>query len=129
MLSPESVGLSAERLARIAPVMQGFVRDNRLPGILTLIQRRGQIVHQGSFGLMNIEAGTPMRDDALFRLFSMTKPVVSVALMMLYEEGRFGLNDPISRFIPAFKNTKVYVGLQRVWLVRRRQDLLLDRPG
>ncbi len=125
VISPESVGMSSERLARIAPVMNDFVRDNQLPGILTLIQRRGQIVHRGSFGLMDIEAGKPMRDDALFRLYSMTKPVVSVALMLLYEEGRFGLSDPISRFIPAFKDTKVYAGSPRggMKLVEQEQPI------
>jgi CubicO group peptidase (beta-lactamase class C family) len=108
--TPESVGMDSRRLERITPIMQAFVKDNQLPGIMTLVQRRGQVVHFGQFGMMDIEAGKPMQEDALFRVFSMTKPIISVALMMLYEEGRFSLQDPVAKFIPAFKNTKVYGG-------------------
>lgn len=108
--TPESVGMSAERLGRIAPYMEDCVRDNRLPGILTLIQRRGQVVHLGQFGMMDIAAGRPMQEDAIFRIYSMTKPIVSVALMTLYEEGRLSLNDPVAKFVPAFSKTKVYAG-------------------
>ena len=86
--------------------MEAFVKDNQLPGIMTLVQRHGKVVHFGKFGLMDIEAGKPMQEDALFRIYSMTKPIVSVALMMLYEEGRFSLKDPVSKFIPAFKKTQ-----------------------
>ena len=108
--SPESAGMSSQRLDRIAPIMEGFVQDNRLPGIMTLIQRRGKIVHFGRFGLMDIEAGVPMQEDGIFRIYSMTKPIVSVAAMMLLEEGSFSLNDPVSKFVPAFAKTKVYAG-------------------
>ena len=108
--SPEAVGMSAERLARIPAVMQQFVKDNQLPGILTLVQRKGKVVHYGQYGLVDIEAGRPIQEDALFRIYSMTKPIVSVALMTLYEEGRFSLTDPVSKFIPAFAKTKVYAG-------------------
>lgn len=108
--SPESAGMSSQRLERIAPIMEGFVKENRLPGIMTLLQRHGKIVHFGRFGLMNIEAGVPMQEDGIFRIYSMTKPIVSVAAMMLLEEGRLSLNDPVSRFIPAFAKTKVYAG-------------------
>lgn len=107
---PEDVGMSSERLDRIAPVMERFVKDNQMPGILTLVQRKGEVVHVGTYGMMHIEAGRPMQEDALFRIYSMTKPIVSVALMMLYEEGRLSLNDPVSKFIPAFAKTKVYAG-------------------
>ncbi|MCB0053632.1 MAG: beta-lactamase family protein, partial [Caldilinea sp.] len=72
--------------------------------------RKGKVVHYGAYGLMDIEAGKPMQEDTLFRIYSMTKPIVSVALMMLYEEGRFSLNDPVAKFIPAFAKTKVYAG-------------------
>ena len=120
--APESVGMSSQRLARIAPVMDDFVRDNRLPGILTHIERRGQIVHHHCAGLIDIAAGKPMRDDALFRIYSMTKPIISVALMMLYEEGRFGLSDPITPFVPAFKQTKVYAGMLRNGMRLVEQD-------
>ncbi|MBK8023414.1 MAG: beta-lactamase family protein [Chloroflexi bacterium] len=108
--SPETVGMSCERLERITPLMTDFVKDNRLPGILTLVQRRGKIVHLGKFGLMDIEAGKPVQEDGLYRIYSMTKPIISVALMTLVEEGRLSLNDPLSTFVPAFANTKVYAG-------------------
>jgi len=108
--APEEAGMSSARLDRISSVMQQFIKDNQLPGILTLVQRRGRVVHYGQYGLMDIEAGKPMQEDALFRIYSMTKPIVSVALMTLYEEGRFSLNDPVSKFIPAFAKTKVYAG-------------------
>src|SRR5690349_14757880 len=105
--NPEDAGMNSGRLARIAPIMERFVNDNQLPGILTLVQRHGAVVHLGKYGLMDIEAGKPMQEDALFRIYSMTKPITAVAFMMLYEEGRFSLKDPVSNFIPAFKNTKV----------------------
>lgn len=107
---PEDVGMSSERLARIDPLMEAFVKDNQLPGIMTLLQRRGQIVHLGRWGLMDIEAGKPIQEDGLFRIFSMTKPIISVAAMMLLEEGRFSLTDPVASFIPAFGKTKVCAG-------------------
>lgn len=106
--TPEEVGMSSKRLARISSIMEQFVKDNQTPGIMTLVQRKGHVVHFGKYGMMDIEAGKPMQEDALFRIYSMTKPIVCVALMMLYEEGHFSLNDPVSKFIPAFANTKVY---------------------
>ena len=108
--TPEAVGLSSQRLGRINAVMDDFVSDNRLPGMLTLVQRHGEIAHLGTFGAMDIEAGKTMREDAIFRIHSMTKPITSVALMMLLEEGRCNISDPVSKFIPAFAKTKVCVG-------------------
>lgn len=108
--SPESVGMSSERLARIAPVMENFVQGNRLPGVMTLVQRKGKIIHFGQYGLQDIEAGTPMQEDAIFRMYSMTKPITSIAVMMLLEEGLISLNDPVATYIPAFAKTKVYAG-------------------
>jgi CubicO group peptidase (beta-lactamase class C family) len=109
-VSPEQAGMSAQRLERIGPAMDAFVKDNRLPGVMTLVQRHGKIAHFGTSGLANIEAGTPIQEDDIFRIYSMTKPIVSVAAMMLLEEGHFRLLDPISKFIPAFARTKVYAG-------------------
>lgn len=109
--TPEDVGMSSERLTRIAPIMEDFVRDNRLPGVMTLIKRRGKVVHFDKFGLMDIEAGRSMQEDAIFRIYSMTKPITSIAIMMLLEEGRLGLTDVVSRYIPAFGKTKVYTGM------------------
>lgn len=107
---PEDVGMSSERLARISSLMEQFVNGNQMPGIMTLVQRKGKVVHLGKYGMMDIEARRPMQEDALFRIYSMTKPIVSVAVMTLYEEGLFSLNDPVSKFIPAFSKTKVYAG-------------------
>jgi CubicO group peptidase (beta-lactamase class C family) len=88
--------------------MRVAVKDNHLPGILTLVQRRGEVVQRGCYGLMDIEAEKVMREDAIFRIYSMTKPIVSVALMMLFEEGHFSLHDPVAMYIPPFAKTKVY---------------------
>lgn len=120
--TPEEAGMSSERLARIATVMDDFVKDNRLPGIMTLLQRRGKIVHIGKFGLMDIEAGKPMQEDAIFRIYSMTKPITSVAIMMLLEEGRLSLNDPVAKYIPAFAKTKVCVGSSALGLQLVEQE-------
>jgi CubicO group peptidase (beta-lactamase class C family) len=108
--TPEAVGLSSSRLERINTFMTDLVRDNRLPGVLTLVQRHGKIAHFGKFGSMDIAASKPMQEDAIFRIYSMTKPITSVAIMMLLEEGRFNLFDPVANFIPAFAKTKVCVG-------------------
>jgi CubicO group peptidase (beta-lactamase class C family) len=108
VIAPEKVGISSERLARLDAVLCAAVKDNRLPGILTLVQRRGEIVQQGCYGMMDIEAGKPMQQDALFRIYSMTKPIASVALMMLFEEGHFNLEAPVAQYIPAFAKTRVY---------------------
>ena len=104
----EQVGMSGERLARINSYLEGEVENDRLPGIIALAARRGQVVHHSLHGKMDIEAGRPMQADAIFRIYSMTKPVVSLALMMLHDEGRLMLHDPVSRYIPSFGKTKVY---------------------
>jgi CubicO group peptidase (beta-lactamase class C family) len=123
--SAEEVGMSSERLARISPIMEQFVKDNQMPGIMTLVQRKGKVVHLGKYGMMDIEAKKPIQEDALFRIYSMTKPIVSVALMMLYEEGCFSLNDPVSKFIPAFSKTKVCAGVTPLGLKLVEQDPLI----
>jgi len=105
----ESAGFSLARLKRISALMQSYVDDGKLAGIITTVARRGQTAYMEKFGMMDIEAGKPMQFDAIFRIASMTKPVTSVAIMMLYEEGHFHLNTPISTFIPGFKDTKVFV--------------------
>jgi len=106
---PESVGLSSERLERIAAAVDRSVSQKRIAGAVTLVARRGQVAWFKAQGMMDREAGKPMRNDALFRICSMTKPITSLAVMMLYEEGRFQLDDPVSRYIPEFKNPKVLV--------------------
>ncbi|MDA1369651.1 MAG: serine hydrolase [Proteobacteria bacterium] len=107
MVEPESVGMSAERLARIRPAMQKYIDDNLVPGVVTLVARKGQVVHFESQGFMDVDSQVPMRPDAMFRIASMTKPITSVALMMLWEEGAFQLRDPISKFIPSFAEQRV----------------------
>lgn len=109
-ISPEDVGLSSARLGRIRPVMQRYVDQQLCAGGLTLIARRGQIAHSECFGMMDIETQKPMMSDAIFRIYSMSKPITSVAMMMLYEEGAFRLSDPVSKFIPEFADTMVFAG-------------------
>jgi CubicO group peptidase (beta-lactamase class C family) len=104
---PEAVGMSAARLDRIAPVMQRYVEDGVVAGISTLVSRRGRVVHAAQFGHRDREAGLPMTADTIFRIYSMTKPVVSTALMMLHEEGAFQLEHPVARFMPALGTAKV----------------------
>ena len=104
---PEEVGLSSERLARIRTAMQRYVDKGLVPGVVTLVARRGRVVHFDAVGYRDVEAKAPMTTDTIFRIASMTKPIASVALMMLYEEGYFLLNDPIAKFLPEFANLKV----------------------
>jgi CubicO group peptidase (beta-lactamase class C family) len=99
--------MSARRLERIRPVMQSYVDQRGYAGISTMIARRGQIIHAEQVGWRDREAGLPMTGDAIFRIYSMTKPVICTALMMLYEEGRFQLTDPVAKFLPAFGAVKV----------------------
>jgi CubicO group peptidase (beta-lactamase class C family) len=109
IVQPESVGLSSARLQRINPVMQQYIDQDTFGGILTLVARKGQIAHLETFGWQEKETNRPMALDTIFRIYSMTKPITSAATMMLCEEGKLRLSDPISRYIPAFKDTKVLV--------------------
>jgi len=106
---PESVGLSSERLERISTVVQRDIDDKRIAGAVTLVVRRGHVAWFKAQGMMDREAAKPMPTDAMFRICSMTKPITSVAVMMLYEEGKFLLDDPVSKYLPEFKNSKVLV--------------------
>ena len=108
MAVPETVGISTERLERIRPVMQDYVDKGHLPGFLTVVARHGKIVHFETIGMRDVENKKPVEPDTIFRIYSMSKPITSVAVMMLYEEGRFQLGTPVSKFIPQFKNMKVY---------------------
>ena len=103
-------GFDAGRLARIDRHFAGYVEDGRLPGWLVLVARRGRIVHLATCGQRDLEAGLPVEADTRFRIYSMTKPITSVAAMMLYEEGAFALKDPVSRYIPSFADVAVYHG-------------------
>ncbi|MEM9778096.1 MAG: serine hydrolase domain-containing protein, partial [Chloroflexota bacterium] len=110
--SPESVGMSSERLARIRPGLQPYIDNGMLRGMSTMVARKGEIVHFEQMGHMDKEAGKPMAADTIFRIYSMTKPIAAVALMMLYEQGKFLLSDPVAKFIPAFAHTKVFESLE-----------------
>ena len=107
MVEPEAVGLSTDRLSRIDKVMETHVAQQKIAGGVTLLARHGKIAHLGVYGMMDVEAEKPMKPDTIFRIASMTKPITSVAVMMLYEEGHFRLNEPVSKFIPAFKEMLV----------------------
>jgi CubicO group peptidase (beta-lactamase class C family) len=110
-VQPESVGFSSERLARIDSVVNEYIDRNYIPGAVGFIARHGKIVYHKSFGMRDPETQDPMEKDDIFRIASMTKALASVATMMLYEEGHFLLDDPVSKFIPEFKNPQVLVKL------------------
>ncbi|WP_426571381.1 serine hydrolase domain-containing protein [Aquihabitans sp. McL0605] len=110
MTIAEDLGFDVERLHRLDAVLHRYVDDGRLPGVQTLISRRGQLVHRDRYGWTDVEAGAEVRDDTLYRIFSMTKPITSVALMMLFEEGHFLLEDPISTWLPDFAAMEVWTG-------------------
>jgi CubicO group peptidase (beta-lactamase class C family) len=105
--TPDTVGMSGSRMERIGPVMQSYVDRGIYSGISTLLARRGKVVHREQFGWRDKEARAPMSADTIFRLYSMTKPIVCTALMTLYEEGRCRLVDPLAKFVPAFGRLKV----------------------
>ncbi len=109
MATPEQVGLSSERLARLDGVMKKrYVDSGMLPGIMTQIYRKGQHVHTGMAGHMDLERSKPMQEDAIFRIYSMTKPITAVALMILVEDGLIGLDDDVQTYIPEWKGLGVY---------------------
>jgi len=106
---PEDVGLSAQRLPRIHAAVQRYLDQRQLAGAVTLVARRGKVAHFEAHGVMDLDSNVPMRKDAIFRIASMSKPVTGVAIAMLLEEGALRLTDPVSRFIPEFKDMKVSV--------------------
>jgi CubicO group peptidase (beta-lactamase class C family) len=110
---PESVGMSTERLGRLDAVMHDWVDKGRIAGVVTLVARRGKVVHVDAYGKADIEHNKPMTNDTYFRLFSMTKPVTSVALLTLYEQGKFQLDDPLAVYLPEFKDIKVFAGVDK----------------
>lgn len=106
----DASGFCEERLARIPRFLEAQVAAGMLPGALTLIWRQGRIAHRSMVGAIDLARGTPMREDAIFRLYSMTKPVTTVALLMLLEQGRIALDDAVAKFIPAFAKLKLADG-------------------
>lgn len=106
--TPESVGMSSDRLQTIDSQLQSYIDSGQLQGIVTYVSRKGQVVHKHATGLLDIETKSPMQEDSLFRIYSMTKPIVTTAAMQLYEQGKFQLTDPVAKYLPEFKNTKVF---------------------
>jgi CubicO group peptidase (beta-lactamase class C family) len=106
---PEEVGLSSERLQRINQLVQRYIDQGQITGAITMVSRKGRVAHFEAIGQMDLEAKAPMRKDAIFRIASMSKPITGVAILMLMEEGKVRLADPVSRFIPEFKNPKVAI--------------------
>jgi CubicO group peptidase (beta-lactamase class C family) len=107
---PEDVGLDPSRLAYIPDYFRSYVDRGKIAGFSTLVSRHGEIAHFEVAGQRDRERGLPMEKDTIFRIYSMTKPITSLALMMLYEEGHFQLNHPVSRYIPSFKKLQVWAG-------------------
>jgi CubicO group peptidase (beta-lactamase class C family) len=111
MVTPESVGFSSERLKRFESAIQRHVDSKELPGAVTLLARHGKIFHLKTYGVTDLASNAPTRKDTIFQIFSMTKPITGVAMMMLYEEGKWRPSDPIDQHIPEFKNLKVFRGV------------------
>jgi CubicO group peptidase (beta-lactamase class C family) len=134
--SPETVGCSSERLARIKPAMQSYIDHYGFAGLSTMLARRGRVIHFEQVGWQDREERTPLSADTICRIYSMTKPIICVAFMTLYEEGQFQLIDPVAKFLPAFKKLRVLTGTalsdaQEVDLIRpiTIHDLLTHTAG
>jgi Beta-lactamase len=110
---PEQVGLSSERLGRITQVLRADVERGRIPGAVVVVARKGRVAYVQAVGFRHKTAGAPMTPDAIFRIASMTKPIVTVAALSLWEEGRLSLSDPVSKYIPELKNQTVGTGSGR----------------
>src|SRR5262249_29679965 len=108
--SPEDVGLSSAGMARLTRHVQSYVDAGKFPGAISMVQRRDKVVHFQTYGRRDVEAGTPVERETIFRIYSMTKPIVSIGPMTLYEEGRFQLADPVSQYVPPFRGLKVLAG-------------------
>jgi CubicO group peptidase (beta-lactamase class C family) len=108
--SPESVGVSSERVHRIETAMKKLVDDKQVAGLVTLLERHGKVVAFNAAGQKDVRSGDPVQKDSIFRIYSMTKPLTGLAMMMLYEEGKWRIDDPVSRYIPEFAKMKVYTG-------------------
>ena len=104
---PETQGFASQRLARIDAVLDAYVAEEKIAGVVSLVARNGQIVHRHHAGMAVRESNIPMQEDTIFRIYSMTKPITSVAVLMLMEEGRLRLSDPVAAYLPAFQNVKV----------------------
>lgn len=132
LIRPEKAGFSPSRLTRVNDLMDRYVKSRKLAGVVTCLARRGKIFHREQFGYLNLKTKTPVSYDSIFRIYSMSKPITSTALMMLYEDALFNLTDPISQFIPAFDDVKVWIA-DGEWETPSRpitvQDLLRHTAG
>ena len=115
-------GLDSQRLARITDHLdRNYISNGKLAGCQIAVARHGHTAYSASLGMMDIERNKPMADDTIFRIYSMTKPITSVALMILYERGYFQLTDPVSRYVPSWKN-------HRVWVSGEGEDMVTEAP-
>jgi CubicO group peptidase (beta-lactamase class C family) len=130
-VKPEEVGFSSARLSAVNKLIHGYIRAGLIPGAIAVIARQGKLVHFNTYGEMDLEQHKPMREETIFRIHSMTKPLTAIALLILYEQGHFQLSDPVSKYIPIFKDLKVLEGSHLVAPKRPMtiHDLLTHRAG
>jgi len=122
---PEDVGISSEKVEKLSTFMQSLVDDGKIAGGVTMTARRGKVVHLEAVGKADREAKKPMKTDAIFRIASMSKPITSVAIMMLYDQGKLGLDDPVSKYIPEFRNAKVLVSVDPLKTEPARREITI----
>ncbi|HSZ10376.1 MAG TPA: serine hydrolase domain-containing protein [Steroidobacteraceae bacterium] len=122
-IKPEAVGFSSERLVKLDGTMKSLVDGKKLAGMVTVLARHGKIVEERTYGYADVASQKPMQKDTIVRIYSMTKPITGIAMMMLYEEGKWKPSDPIARYIPEFRDLKVYSG------VDKDGKPTLDKPG
>jgi CubicO group peptidase (beta-lactamase class C family) len=124
--TPKEVGLSTDKLDRVKSVVQAAVDKKQTAGVVVLIARHGKVTYLESFGMMDVGAGKPMQPDAIFRIYSMTKPITTAAALVLFEEGKFKLDDPVSKYLPEFKGLRVYAGNGDQSLEAKREMTIRD---
>ena len=125
IVAPEAIGFSTDRLAKVTEFVEREIADGNLAGTVTLVARHGQVVHFEAAGRYGLEDDRPMETDALFRIFSMTKPITTVAAMILYEEGAFHLGDPVSKYLPELADMQLSIDGELV--PPQRQMCIRDR--
>ena len=123
---PEEVGISSAKLERAKAVIKDMVAKKQTAGVVALVARRGKVVALDATGMMDIEAGKPMQTDTIFRIYSMSKPITTVAAAILWEEGRFQLDDPVSKYLPEFKHLRVFAGSGKDPLPLKREVTIRD---
>jgi CubicO group peptidase (beta-lactamase class C family) len=124
--TPKEAGMSADKLDRIKSVVQSAVDKNQTAGLVVLVARQGKVVYLESFGKMDVEAGKPMLQDAIFRIYSMTKPITVAGALVLSEEGKFKLDDPVSKYLPEFKGLRVHAGKGDQTIEAKREMTVRD---